>query len=214
MWNSSEFNYFSACEQQAQAEFRGRRDRWLAPLVRGCLRLGIRAELVSALAMAMLIPVGVGLAISPGPGSLLLVVAGLALHVGLDGLDGPIARAAGTAGPAGAFTDMCLDHVGFLVVASLCAFYGQMDGAAACVYVSTYTLAVVLVVVLNLLHRPLRVVVRTKYVFYLLVCAQLWRGGDWLTPAATVFSVVHGLSALAGFFAVRKALLETQPPRP
>lgn len=202
-----EFNYFAAEEQQLQAGFRAARDRWLEPLVRICRSCGVTAEQISALALAMLLPVAAGLLGPVTMWSPWLVIGGLALHVALDGLDGPLARAARTAGPAGAFTDMCLDHVGFLIVVALTAAAGLLDGLAACLYSSSYTVAVVLTVLLNLLRRPLRYVVRTKYVFYVLVAWQQLGGWNVLTPAADLFSVIHTAFAVWSFFAVRRALL-------
>lgn len=210
----AEFNYFAEREQALQAGFRAARDRWLAPLVRLCQRLGITAEVVSGLALAMLAPVAVNMLWPLGLWSPVLVIGGLALHVALDGLDGPLARAAGTDGPAGAFTDMCLDHVGYLIVVGLCAGSGLLSGGVACAYGSTYTVAVVMIVMLNLLGRPLRYVLRTKYLFYVLIAVELCAGPQWLNAAAIAFSVVHGLTAIVGFAAVRRALRSDRPTSP
>jgi phosphatidylglycerophosphate synthase len=201
-----EFNYFAAEEQLLQAGFRATRDRWLQPLVQVCRGCGVTAEYVSAAAFAMLLPVAVGLLGPATNWSAALVIGGLLLHVALDGLDGPLARAAGTDGPAGAFTDMCLDHVGFLVVIVLVAAVDLLDGFAACAYSSSYTVAIICTVLLNLLRRPLRFVVRTKYLFYVLLALQQSGGWNVLTPAALAFSCLHTVFAVAGFFAVRRAL--------
>jgi phosphatidylglycerophosphate synthase len=203
---SGEFNYFAEREQAAQARFRMARDQWLGPIVRTCLRAGISAEMVSGAALGMLVPFGIGLWTASPVAAAVLVIGGLLLHVALDGLDGPLARAAGTAGPAGAFTDMCLDHVGFLIVATLLAAAGRLDGAAACLYVSTYTVSVVCVIILNLLQRPLRYVLRTKYAFYFLVGGQQLGWLADLTPAVLAFGFVHAAYCVVGFVAVRRAL--------
>jgi phosphatidylglycerophosphate synthase len=201
-----ELNYFSAGEQELQAGFRARRDRWLAPIVQPCLQTGLSADFVSGAALAMLVPFGLALFFPLGGWGHVIAVASLSLHVLLDGLDGPVARAAGTAGPAGAFTDMCLDHTGYLVVTTLLASAGLMHGAAATAYVGSYTLSVVMVVLLNILNRPLNYVVRTKYVLYVLVALQQLTGTNVLTAAAGSFAAVHALFAAVGFIAVRRAL--------
>lgn len=203
------WTYFSPDEQPLQSDFRQWRDRCVAPLVRLCLRCGITADVVSVVALGLLLPFGVGLFALDQPWGAPLACIALALHVLLDGLDGPLARAARTDGPAGAFTDMCFDHTGFLIVATLLACAGRLPGGVATAYASTYTLAIVMVVALNLLGRPLRWVLRTKYVFYLLIALALLGGPDVLTPAAALFSTVHGLFAVAGFMRVRSSL----PPR-
>ncbi|MFV0446077.1 MAG: CDP-alcohol phosphatidyltransferase family protein [Planctomycetaceae bacterium] len=201
-----ELNYFAAGEQSLQAGFRNQRDRWLAPLVQVCQRLGISADLMSVLAMSMLLPFGLAIFHRLTIWAPAVAVTSLALHVLLDGLDGPLARAAGTDGPAGAFTDMCLDHSGYLIVTTLLTASGLIDGAAACAYVSAYTLAIVMIVLLNILHRPLAYVVRTKYVFYALVGLQQLAGINLLTEASWTFATVHTLFAAVGFVAVRRAL--------
>jgi phosphatidylglycerophosphate synthase len=203
---ASEWNYFAAGEQELQSRFRQRRDQWLAPVVRVCQTSGLSADVISGWAIAMLLPFGLALFLRLGGWSPLVAVAALAAHVLLDGLDGPVARAAGTAGPAGAFTDMALDHTGYLIVTTLLTAAGLVEGWAACAYVSTYTLAVVMVVMLNLLQRPLAYVVRTKYVFYLLVALQQFGGANLLSESAAAFSAVHALFAAVGFAAVRRGL--------
>jgi phosphatidylglycerophosphate synthase len=200
------WNWFSAEEQALQTEFRRWRDRWAAPLVRACRRLGITADLVSAAALAMLIPFGVGLLSPATSWGAPLAVLSLVLHVLLDGLDGPLARAAHSAGTPGAFTDMCADHTGFLIITTLLAIGGQLSAGAAAAYISSGTMSIAMIVTLNLLRRPLRWVLRTKYPFYALVSVALLGGPDWLTPAAIVFSGIHGGYAVIGFIAVRRAL--------
>lgn len=210
--HAAELNYFSAREQRLQAGFRGTRDRALAPLVRCCLRLGITADAISAAAIAMLVPFGAALIWPFGNWGPIVAVLSLTLHVLLDGLDGPVARAAGTDGPAGAFTDMSLDHAGYLTVTTLLIASERLDGAVGCAYVSTYTLAIVMVTVLNVLQRPLPYVVRTKYLFYALTALDLLTGINVLTAAALAFSLVHALFAVGGLIAVRRALREPSGP--
>jgi phosphatidylglycerophosphate synthase len=207
---ADQLNYFAEREQAFQLRFRGARDRLLDPLVRRCLAVGITAEVVSAIAFLMLVPFGAQLFVDGGQWPLLAASACLLLHVGLDGLDGPLARRAGTDGRAGAFTDMCLDHAGFLTVAVLLAASGRLNGVVAAAYVATYTLSVVFTILLNLLHRPLRFVVRTKYLFYALFILHALGAPNWLTPSAALFAAVHAVFCVIGYFAVRAALAATE----
>ncbi|MEZ6066658.1 MAG: CDP-alcohol phosphatidyltransferase family protein [Planctomycetaceae bacterium] len=139
---TGEWNYFSASEQRLQSEFRGRRDRLLAPLIDGCRRLGFSADHVSAVAMLLLVPFGWLSMQGDSRSALLVSAACLWGHVLLDGLDGPIARRSGQAGPRGAFTDMCLDHCGFLIFACVMVASGRLAGLPGTLYVSTYTMMV------------------------------------------------------------------------
>jgi phosphatidylglycerophosphate synthase len=200
----SGWNYFARDEQPLQAGFRARRDRWLRPLVNWLLGRGITAEHASLASALLLVPVALVVWM---PNSLLAQLGSVAClwgHVLIDGLDGPLARASGTAGPRGAFTDMCLDHLGFLTLTAVCVAADLMDGVAGVLYASTYM--VVLVVALNLLGRSPRFVLRTKYITYLLFSLAVLAQWNILTPAAYVFSGIHALLGVAAFVATRRLL--------
>lgn len=206
----TDFNYFAEQEQRGQKKFQELRDRLLQPVIRLLIACRVTANSVSAVSMLMLIPAGWLLlrsAPAQPPASDALLAAGLVwLHVVLDAIDGPLARAAGTAGPGGAFTDMCVDHSGMVITSCLLAAAGLIDGTLTAVYVSSYTGAVVFTVWLNALERAFPVVIRTKYLLYLMLTFYGATGQNWLPPVVAVFCVIHVLFTVWGFFRIRSAL--------
>lgn len=207
----ADLNWFTERERGWQERFRGWRDRTFSPLVRAISRAGVTSNQVSGLALGMLAPFGLALWYGQGSWGPIVAALSLVLHVLLDGLDGPLARAAGSADRAGAVTDMCFDHTGFLIVCVLLAASGRIDGAAACAYAGSYSAAIAMIVALNLVGHPLRFAVRTKYPFYLAVLMQELAGVHWLTPVTVTFSLVQLAVAIVGFSTLRRALRDPSP---
>jgi phosphatidylglycerophosphate synthase len=206
----TDFNYFAEREQAGQKKFQQLRDGIFRPVIRLLIACRITANVVSALSILMLAPAGWFLLRSlpdaPPTSDVLIAAILVWLHVGLDAFDGPLARETGTAGSAGAFTDMCVDHSGMLITSCLLAGAGLIDGTLASVYVSSYTVAVVFTVWLNMLNRPFPLVIRTKYLLYLLLTLFGVTSQNWLPQAVTAFCAVHILFAIWGFFRVRNSL--------
>ncbi|MBI1314616.1 hypothetical protein GC176_25265 [bacterium] len=206
----TDFNYFAEQEQAGQKKFQQFRDGLFQPVIRLLIVCRISANVVSAASVLMLVPAGWlllrSLPDSPPADDALIAAILIWLHVGLDAFDGPLARRTGTAGSAGAFTDMCVDHSGMLITSCLLAGSGLIDGTLAAVYVSSYTVAVVFTVWLNMLNRPFPFVIRTKYLLYLLLTLFGASGQNWLSSAVTAFCAVHLTFAVWGFFRVRSVL--------
>ena len=174
------------------------------------IRCHITADIVSMLSMLMLIPFGYLLLTAEEPKDIALASLFVWLHVLLDALDGPIARTMGTAGPAGSFTDMCVDHSGMLVTTCLLTAAGFIPGTNAVIYVSSYTVAVAFTIWLNVVRRPFRVVIRTKYLLYGLVTAYGLFGVNLIEPAVVGFCVIHVFFCIAGFLKLRVVLRESE----
>ena len=218
----TEFNYFAEREQESQKRFQSLRDSLLNPIVRLLIRCRISADMISCLSMLMLIPFGFLLLRATGPdatgsdsvetGTVAVASIFVWLHVILDAFDGPIARHNGTAGPAGAFTDMSVDHSGMLITATLLTAAGFIDGTVGVVYASSYTLAIVFTIWLNVLGRPFAVVLRTKYLLYGMTSLYGVTGfdRDIFNTVVIGFCVVHTCYAIAGFLRV-KAILRSSP---
>ncbi len=210
----TDFNYFAEQEQAGQKRFQRLRDGLLNPVIRLLIACRISANAVSAVSILMLAPAGWLLLRSlpeTPPASDALIAALLVwLHVILDAFDGPLARHTETDGQAGAFTDMCVDHSGMLITSCLLSGAGLIDGTLAAVYVSSYTVAVVFTVWLNMLGRPFRLVIRTKYLLYLLLTFFGVTGTNWLPVAVTAFCGIHIVFAVWGFFRVHATLAKTR----
>lgn len=200
------FNYFAEQEQAGQERFQKVRDGLFGPVVRLLIACRISADVISLLSILQLIPFGYLLLQASQPRDVAIASIFVWLHVFLDALDGPIARSTGKAGPAGAFTDMCVDHTGMMITAGLLAAAGLANGTLTTVYVSFYTLAVVFTIWLNVIGQPFRLVIRTKYLLYGLVTFYGISGTDLFNEAIFAFSAIHIVFSLAGFLKLRRVL--------
>lgn len=200
------FNYFAESEQDGQERFQKIRDGLFGPLVRLLIRCGITADLISLLSLLQLVPFGYLLLIADSPQQVGVASLFVWLHVLLDAVDGPIARATGTAGPAGAFTDMCVDHSGMLITTCLLTAAHLVNPTAAVVYVSSYTVAVAFTIWLNMIGQPFKFVIRTKYLLYGLVSWYGVSGANLIDEAVVGFCVVHVIFAILGFCKLRRVL--------
>lgn len=203
----NQLNYFGAEEQAAQEKFQQQRDRCFAPIVRGLARLGVTPNAVSLLGILMLAPFAYLVLAYPEPRVAALASGFILLHVVLDGLDGPLARHYGKTGKAGALVDICCDQGGMVIVAWVLSAAGMIDGTIGSMYVLLYTTVVVFVIWLNSLGRQMRLVFRSKYLFYALIVLYGVTGWNWiLTPALAAFSVVHLLQGGYGLFRLLRVL--------
>lgn len=87
---------------------RSRTTKLLAPVGRSLHRLGIPATAVTVFGLL----VTVGGAVLVGAGQWLIGGIVILVGSGIDGIDGAVARAAGTASPKGAFVDAITDRIG------------------------------------------------------------------------------------------------------
>jgi|GEM_PF-1166876 phosphatidylglycerophosphate synthase len=204
------FNYFAEQEQAGQERFQKLRDRLLGPVIRLLIACRISADVISLLGMLQLVPFGYLLLQAAEPRDVAFATIFLWLHVILDAVDGPIARATGNSGPAGAFTDMCGDHTGMLITSCLLAAAGLADGTLTTVYVSFYTLAVVFTICLNVIKQPFRLVIRTKYLLYALISFYGISGTNILNEALYAFCAIHIVFSLAGFLKLRRVLCSSE----
>ena len=204
----TDFNYFAEREQASQKRFQSLRDKLFSPIVRLLILCRISADMISLLSMLQLIPFGILLLQATDPRDVAIASIFVWLHVILDAFDGPIARHNGTAGPAGAFTDMAVDHSGMLITTALLTAAGFVDGTVGVVYASSYTVAIVFTIWLNMIGRPFAVVLRTKYILYGMTSLYGVTGFDLaiFNRIVTGFCVVHSCYAIAGFLRVKRTL--------
>lgn len=200
------FNYFAESEQAGQERFQKVRDGLFGPLVRLLIRYRVTADLISLLSLMQLVPFGYLLLTAENPQQIAIASVFVWLHVILDALDGPIARTTGTAGPAGAFTDMCVDHSGMLITTCILTAAEFINPTAAVAYVSSYTVAVAFTIWLNMIGHPFKLVIRTKYLLYALVTAYGLFDVNFIGTAVVLFCVIHVIFAVAGFCKLRRIL--------
>ena len=200
------FNYFAESEQAGQERFQKVRDGLFGPLVRLLIRCRVTADLISLLSLLQLVPFGYLLLTAENSQQIVIASVFIWLHVILDAWDGPIARTTGTAGPAGAFTDMCVDHSGMLITMCILTAAGLVNPTAAVAYVSSYTVAVAFTIWLNMIGHPFKLVIRTKYLLYVLVTVDGMFSANFIGQAVVLFCVIHVIFAIAGFCKLRRIL--------
>ncbi|MEM7476502.1 MAG: CDP-alcohol phosphatidyltransferase family protein, partial [Planctomycetota bacterium] len=204
----------TATEQKADCYSSGEREtmewgqqlraRWLGPLLRFLTKYKASADLITGASLIS------GLVFIPLVlfGWYIAAIVILALHVMLDGLDGPLARLQGTASPRGSFTDTMADQVVVtgVAIAWLLLDPTQWNIVIGGSFVFLYTLVVAMAMVRNALSVPYAWLVRPRFFFYAALVVDLyWPLGltFWLFLVSNVMLAIKGWS---GFWALRKHL--------
>ncbi len=137
-----------------------------------------------------------------------LAIGAVAVHVLLDGLDGPLARHQQIASPRGSFTDTFADQlvVTAVTVTWMIGSPTRLHIAAGSVYVFLYALVVAMAMVRNALEVPYSWLVRPRFFVYLAIAID-WQWASELT--SVVLLICNSLLAIkcaSGFLAVRRRL--------
>lgn len=119
--------------------------------------------------------------------------AALALHVLLDGLDGPLARHLGSASRKGSFLDSFCDQLVVTVTTFTLMQAGIISGICAGFYVFTYAMVVFFAMVRNAMELPYPWLVRPRFIVYVWMLVE-----TYFLPGSMEF-VVWGFSLLLGF---------------
>ncbi len=192
---------YSAGEQAIMDMSQQLRGQIFIRLLRTCVQCGITPNQLTYLSLGMGIAFCGLFGISPA-----IALPLLALHVLLDGLDGPLARYTGKASNQGSFTDSTADQlvVAFSTITLMHAgVIGVLPGG---LYLFLYTLVVVFAMIRSSLAIPYKWVVRPRFVVYswFLIEIYVWPGSiDYLL---WMFTLLLGVAALSGFSTIRTKL--------
>jgi phosphatidylglycerophosphate synthase len=198
-----EVDCYSADERPVMEWTQRLRHRLLAPLLTVVARCGVTAD---HLTLASFVA---GLAFCPlffwsKPAAL----AALALHVVLDGLDGPLARHTGAASRRGSFSDCLSDQT--IVVATtvtLMAHPQHLIGIwAGGVYIFVYTMVVVFAMVRNALQVPYSWLVRPRFWVYAWFPIEIYLLPGTINYALWLFNVLLALKMVTGFLKIRRKI--------
>lgn len=132
--------------------------------------------------------------------------AALVLHVALDGLDGPLARHAGTASSRGSFTDTMADQV--VVTATIIAMI-QAGSAGIWVgglYAFLYTVVVVFAMVRNALEEPYSWLFRPRFLVFVWFAIETYWWSNTLNIVLWLAVALLALKTLTGFVSIRKKI--------
>jgi phosphatidylglycerophosphate synthase len=130
----------------------------------------------------------------------------IAIHVLLDGLDGPLARYQKVDSRKGSFTDTVSDQIVVVATTITVMFAETVSIPAGGVYIFLYTTVVGFAMVRNALEVPYSWLVRPRFVIYvgLLVEEWTWPGGiEYLIWAC---NLLLALKMITGFLRIRRRI--------
>ena len=131
----------------------------------------------------------------------------LALHVLLDGLDGPLARFMNVASRRGSFTDSMADQT-VVVISTITLMVSQQtfNIVAGSVYIFVYTMVVVFAMVRNAMHIPYSWVVRPRFAVYVWLVVELYWLPGTLTIVVWICNILLTWKVLTGFWKIRNSI--------
>ena len=188
---------YSAGERAMMERTQRARGWLLAPMLRVLARAGVTPD---HLTFASLLA---GLAFCPlyfwSPP---LAFTALALHILLDGLDGPLARHLGTASQSGSFTDTMADQTVIAATAITLMYTGMIGIAPGAMYIVIYTVVALFAMARNMLEVPYAWLIRPRFFVYawFLVETYLWRGSInvflWICIAFLTVKMLSGFNRI------------------
>jgi phosphatidylglycerophosphate synthase len=138
--------------------------------------------------------------------SLPVALFALALHVLLDGLDGPLARHLDTASRGGSFTDSMADQAVIAATTLTLMYTGMVGHLPGALYIVIYTVVVLFAMARNFLGAPYTWLFRPRFLVYIWIPVEAY----WLpgTIDYVLWACVGLLSLklLSGFVRIRKTI--------
>ena len=132
----------------------------------------------------------------------------IAVHVLLDGVDGPLARRNGLASSRGSFTDTFTDQlvVTGVTIAWMIHFPSSLNIAAGATYVFLYALVVAMAMVRNAMAIPYSWLVRPRFFVYSALFIDYLSGWNLTLAVLMVCIPLLAVKTYSGFMAVRNGL--------
>ncbi len=132
----------------------------------------------------------------------------LALHVILDGVDGPLARYTGAASSRGSFTDSFADQV--VVTAVAIAWMGASPSVSnICLgssYIFLYAAVVAIAMVRNALQIPYSWLVRPRFFVYIAMLLEYLTALPFVPITMCISILLLGWKTTTGFIALRSKI--------
>lgn len=199
--NKPEFlNYFGR-DRWMHLWLAEKRTKLISALVPPFERLGLAPDTISYMGIALLAGVVIYFVRQPK-----VAVVFLAGHLLCDGLDGAFARHAGKASQSGAFTDLCCDQFGMVVVAMMAIFHHLVTPLLGTVYISLYLIVVVFGVIINVMGIGTRITITSKYFLYTVYAIWAFREVNWFAPLMSFFSAVMAVEVVIGYLRLKRGL--------
>lgn len=156
-------HYFSDKELDKEVKFANFRTKILHPVLKILDSLKIKPDHISYFAILLLIPYSIYFTSNPKLAVLLIWV-----YVLLDGVDGSLARYQKTSNNGGSFTDIVCDQLGLVVIVYNLLVYNFLNIHVGYWYSILYLIMIVFSVIQNSLKIKMQLLIRTKYVVYLM----------------------------------------------
>ena len=198
----SDFNYFASEEKALLRYLAEVRTRLARPFCRLCTAVGCTPDMLSLAGLLALAP----FVLLEVWGMHWLAIACIVVSQFLDGLDGPLARYQGVDDVSGSLTDMVCDQTGLAVVVCTLIYTGLSGGALGALYLYLYTVMVVFLVLRNVLGRPYRYVLRSRYMVFFAYLLYAASGINVLNPVLILCSLYMLVVVLRGYVVLRKSL--------
>ncbi len=192
---------YAAGEREAMEANQQWRARLLGPMLRLFHWLGVTADHITLISLVVGIAACPLLIWSPSWG-----LAALLAHVLLDGLDGPLARHAGTASPKGSLTDTMCDQTVVTGVTITLMALGLVSIPAGGCYIFVYTMVVVFAMIRNALQIPYSWLVRPRFVVYLWIAVEVYWWPGSLEFVLWGFNGLLALKLISGFWKLRQRM--------
>jgi phosphatidylglycerophosphate synthase len=130
----------------------------------------------------------------------------LALHVAIDGLDGPLARHLGTASRKGSFTDSMADQTVIAASTITLMYLDVVSMLSGVLYIVTYTVVVLFAMARNAMKVPYRWLFRPRFYVYGWLIVERWYWPGSLDYLLWVCVAILSLKVLSGFWGIRRAM--------
>ena len=169
------YSVFTDDEVKLYEKARGLRDKLLKPLIEPLVKFVVKhnlsPDLISWFGFAVICPFYFIFASNPWIAFLFIV-----FNVIIDSIDGSVARFSMKESVKGAVLDTAIDHLSFFVVFYTILVNQLMNGPLALLYMSNYIVLVFLVIIARALKITVFPVLRSKYVFFLMVALLTFFG--------------------------------------
>jgi len=130
----------------------------------------------------------------------------IALHVILDGFDGPLARYQNKASKKGSFTDTMSDQI-VIAATTVTLIYAKVIGIVPGItYVFVYTVVIAFSMIRNAMKIPYTWLVRPRFVIYLWFIVEFYFWKDTVDYVLWFFIALLVLKMITGFFKIRKKI--------
>lgn len=207
---------YSAGERSVMNAWQEWKQRLLTPLLDVLDRMGFRAGHITVLSLALGLAFGPGYLLFESTSGQLLAWVLLALHLLIDGVDGPLARWQGRASQAGSYADSLADQA-VIAVSTIAFMQAESLGRAGLAiftggsYLFLYTVVVATAMVRNALGVPYRFLLRPRMFVYTALFLEWsvpssWAIGHAVEALVWLFNALLAFWLLSGFRALRRAL--------